>query len=108
MSVRKTYEIRCPKCGEPGAVDLYDAVNVAEEPTLRDDLLANRLNAVECHACRFTFRVDKPLLYHDPGRRVAVWWNPAGESAPREAAEAFKAMSAALAETRAEIPTCQA
>lgn len=98
MSVRKSYSILCPKCGAEGAVELYDAVNVGEEPALRDDLLANRLNSVACHACRFEFRVDKPLLYHDPGRGFAIWWNPAGEGAPEEAEEAFDAMRASLAE----------
>ena len=76
MSQRHTYTLRCPRCGESGATELYELVNVGEDPGLRDELLSNRLNRVQCHACRFEFRVDKPLLYLDPARAFLVWLQP--------------------------------
>ena len=79
MSQQQEYQILCPQCGHEMKVALYDAVNVQAEPGLRDALMENRLNAVHCDACRFVFRVDKPLLYNDPGRNVLVYWFPTSE-----------------------------
>lgn len=59
--------------------ELYDSINIAQAPALRDELMANQLNAVECPHCGFSFRVDKRLLYHDPERGVMIFWMPGGE-----------------------------
>jgi hypothetical protein len=90
MSQRKTYHIACPQCGQQQDVHLYDAINATREPALRDALMENRLNAVACRACAFSFRVDKPLLYHDPGRRLMIYWIPAGDDQHEQGEEAFR------------------
>lgn len=76
MSVRKTYAIRCPHCGREQTVELYDTVNVSQEPELKTALYENRLNRVQCAGCDAAFRVDKPLLYHDADRRILIHWMP--------------------------------
>jgi len=95
-AMKREYEIKCPKCGAPGRVELYETLNAAEEPELRDELMANRLNAVECHGCHFTFRVDKPLLYHDPKRGYMIYWAPDGERDPEIATETFRRLAEEL------------
>ncbi len=70
------YPISCPECGHHQDVTLYDSINVSEAPELRDDLLANRINAVTCESCGFSFRVDKPLLYSDPSQSIMIYWIP--------------------------------
>jgi len=57
-------------------VSLYDSVNIEQNPMLREELMSNMLNAITCEACGFLFRVDKRLLYHDPDRRIMVYWFP--------------------------------
>ena len=94
--MKRDYEIKCPKCGAPGRVELYETLNAAEEPELRDELMANRLNAVECHGCHFSFRVDKPLLYHDPKRGFMIYWAPDGERDPEIATETFRKLAEEL------------
>jgi len=42
MSKRKTFNIKCPSCGTQQDVELYEAVNVAVEPELKQALLENR------------------------------------------------------------------
>ena len=48
MSQTKQYHIRCPKCEAEQNVELYDSVNIETDAGLRDELMANRLNAVVC------------------------------------------------------------
>lgn len=96
MSIQKTYPIHCPKCEAELEAELYDAINVTEAPALRDALMANALNAVECVHCGFTFRVDKRLLYNDPDRQLMVFWFPGNEAEYRANKEEFMASLEAL------------
>lgn len=96
MSTQRSHEIRCPRCAAIMTVQLYDAVNVSEEPALRDDIFHNRLNRVECPQCGFGFRVDKPLLYLDARGKFAIWWEPDGERDPAGAEAAFERMREAV------------
>ncbi len=77
-------------------VELYDSINVTEAPALRDELMANQLNAVQCPHCDFAFRVDKRLLYNDPENRVMVFWFPGNEADYRSNKEEFIASMEAL------------
>lgn len=98
MSQTHSYPIPCPECGAPGVADLYEAVNVAEHPELRENLMADRLNRIRCHNCGFEFRVDKPLLYHDPAHRLLLWWIPADREQSEQAREEVARMQERLAQ----------
>lgn len=76
MSQKKTYSISCPKCHQELQVELYEAVNTGLDPILRDGVLRNQLNQVVCEQCEASFRVDKPLLYNDPSRRIMIYLVP--------------------------------
>jgi len=76
MSAQKTYSIRCPKCDHTQTVELYDSINVAQEPELKKALFENRLNRVVCEDCDASFRIDKPVLYHDADRNILIHWMP--------------------------------
>ena len=79
MSQQKKYNIRCPKCQQDLSVELYEAINVQTSPELKKSLMANQMNTVTCEQCALTFRVDKPLLYHDPARGFMIYQIPMGE-----------------------------
>ena len=79
MSQTRPYTIRCPKCGDERNVDLYESINVQESPELKNRLMANELNTVVCEKCKLSFRIDKPLLYNDPGRRLMIYLIPLKE-----------------------------
>ena len=81
MSQQKTYNIRCPKCQHDQSVQLYESINVKTHPDLKKLLMANQMNTVTCEQCALTFRVDKPLLYHDPAQRIMIYQVPLGEGA---------------------------
>ena len=86
---------------------MYESINVRTEPALRERLLANRVNVVECSGCGLEFRVDKPLLYHDPVRRFLLYLLPLSEedlaAGERRFAETLRTVHAALS-AGAEAP----
>jgi hypothetical protein len=84
MSISRTINITCPNCGTPQDVRLYDSINVETEPQLKEALMANRLNRIQCVECGADFRVDLPLLYHDPGNVILIHWIPEGAGLTRE------------------------
>ncbi len=84
MSRSKTYNISCPSCGMQQGVELFEAINVETEPELRQALLENQLNRVECTDCGATFRVDMPMLYNDPKNKTLIHWMPEREGMTRD------------------------
>ena len=89
MSNHRVYPIACPRCKASQEVELYESINVKEEPELKQKLMANQLNAVTCPGCQFQFRVDKNLLYSDPDRRLLIYWIPATEQQYEQGEEQF-------------------
>jgi uncharacterized Zn-finger protein len=76
MSTKQTHEIACPFCGREQGVELWDSIHVEEDPELREELLRNRINRVECAGCGKAFRIDKPLVYHDRGQGLFIHVDP--------------------------------
>ena len=76
MSQKRTHEIACPLCGQEQSVELWDSINVDSEPELREALLLNRINRVECSGCRKSFRIDKPLIYRDREQDIFIHLDP--------------------------------
>jgi hypothetical protein len=89
MSQQKTYVIRCPKCQQDQSVELYESINVQTSPDLKKLLMANQMNTVTCEQCALTFRVDKPLLYHDPKRNFMIYQIPMGENVVEDGEREF-------------------
>lgn len=84
MSRSKQYNITCPSCGLQQEVELYESVNASTDPQLKDALMKNWLNRVECPDCDTSFRVDMPLLYSDPKHNILIHWMPESEQMTRE------------------------
>ena len=101
MSSRKTYSIRCPHCQHEQKVDLYDSINVTQQPELKTALFENRLNRIQCESCEASFRVDKPLLYHDPDRKILIHWMPDNAVSREEILDEF---DRSMEELRATLP----
>jgi hypothetical protein len=74
--MQRTVNISCPTCDVQQDVQLYESINVQAEPQLKDALMQNQLNRVECADCDANFRVDLPLLYNDPQNNILVHWIP--------------------------------
>ncbi len=85
MSRSRNYNITCPSCGVRKDVELYEAISAADDPQLRDALMKNGLNRVECPDCGVSYRVDMPLLYSDSRHGMLIHWVPESETMAREA-----------------------
>lgn len=92
MSQSNIYTISCPQCQASAEVELYDSINVQTDPVLRGALMENQLNAVTCGGCGHAYRIDKPLLYSDPDRRMLIYWIPTGDEDHEQGEEAFRNM----------------
>ncbi len=57
-------------------MELWDSISVDAEPELREALLANRINRVECAGCQKSFRIEKPLVYQDREQDIFVHLDP--------------------------------
>jgi hypothetical protein len=101
MSAQKTYSIRCPQCRSEQTAELYESINVSQQPELKTALFENRLNRITCEACEASFRVDKPLLYHDPDRMILIHWMPETAAARDEILDEF---DRTMEELRAALP----
>lgn len=102
MSAQKTYPIRCPKCGHKQSVELYDSINVSQQPELKQALFENRLNRIQCEDCDAEFRIDKPLLYHDADRNILIHWMPAVGGVTRE--QILDEFDKSMEELRSALP----
>jgi hypothetical protein len=70
-------------------VELHESINVKIDPDLKQQLMMNKVNMVTCPQCELAFRVDKPLLYSDPDRRLLIYWFPAADGKFEEGEEQF-------------------
>lgn len=96
MSATSTYTITCPKCEQPEHVELHDAINVTEEPELKEKFLRNQINRVVCSQCDMDFRVDKNLLYTDLERRILCYLMPCSLAELEETRRAFEEKSSMM------------
>lgn len=81
MSRSSVQAVTCPQCGEVSATDLWEWINVSLDPGLRDEVVSGELNRFECPDCGFEGQIERPLLYLDPHRSLALY------AAPREWAD---------------------
>jgi transcription elongation factor Elf1 len=84
MSVQRTVEIQCPSCGAQQQVQLYEVINVQQDPALKEALMHNQLNRVVCESCDLDYRVDLPLLYTDAAHEMMIHWVPESAQVSRE------------------------
>ena len=65
MSLFKTIEIKCPACGVTTPFEAVHSVNADRRPDLRQEILANEFQRVQCGSCSAPFRLDPSFNYID-------------------------------------------
>jgi hypothetical protein len=63
-------QISCPNCGTPFVADIYQIIDAARQPQLKEQLLSGQLNLAICPNCGVGGRIATPLLYHDPAHDI--------------------------------------
>jgi hypothetical protein len=62
--------LSCPACANPITTDVWQVVDVAQQPDLKRSLLRGQLNVVTCPHCSHHTAVATPLAYHDPDQEL--------------------------------------
>jgi len=83
-------ELQCPVCLNEATTTLWQVINAAADPDLKDKLLRKDLLVQPCSNCGNTWLPARPLLYRDPAKSL-MYYCHAGQS-PEQAAEAVKVL----------------
>lgn len=83
MSRSSKQTFTCP-CGEVFDSEIYEYVNVEQEPRLRYAVLAGLFNVPTCPNCGRKAAVLTPFIYSDPAHNLLVYVHPRSD-APEEA-----------------------
>jgi len=73
--MQKMEKIICP-CGREFEAELWNAVNVAENPNLKELAIAGELNVVCCPECGTIFYAEHFLLYQDNDNEILAFVYP--------------------------------
>ncbi len=68
--------INCPQCGQPFNAFIEQILDVSVDPTVKERLLAGRINLITCPHCGYRGAVRVPLFYHDPAKQLALVYVP--------------------------------
>jgi hypothetical protein len=66
----------CPNCNQPVVAEIYQVVDVKQDPRLKELLLAGRLNLTQCQVCGFQGQLPAPLIYHDREKELLLTFTP--------------------------------
>jgi hypothetical protein len=66
----------CPNCQQPLVAEIFQVIDVKQEPRLKDLLLAGGLNIAQCAVCGFQGQLPVPLVYHDGEKQLLLTFSP--------------------------------
>lgn len=69
-------QITCPRCRNRFAADIYQVIDVGQQPELKQMLLSGYLNVAVCPSCQTPTQVATPLLYHDAAHELFMVYVP--------------------------------
>ncbi len=75
MSILTNCEIKCT-CGEKFEAELWKAVNVFDDPDLRELILSGRFNTVQCPKCKNFFYYEHFFIYQDLENELIAYVYP--------------------------------
>lgn len=86
-------QVSCPNCGSPARARVYHIIDAAEQPELKEALLAGQLNLFQCPSCGAAGAMDAPLVYHDPEKELLLAYVPMGLNLGAQDEERFIAQA---------------
>lgn len=75
MSISNKEEIICP-CGNVFEAELLSAISAADNPELKEALIAGEVNLVSCPQCGEMFYAECFILYHDSKNELIAFVYP--------------------------------
>ena len=68
--------INCPNCRQPIMADIDQLFDVAQDPTVKQKILAGAFNLASCPNCSYQGMIATPLVYHDPNMDLLLTYFP--------------------------------
>ena len=75
MSMQKPEKVICP-CGREFEAELWNAINISEDPDLKELVIAGEVNVVCCPECGTLFYAEHFLLYQDSDTEILAFVYP--------------------------------
>ncbi|MDR2351177.1 MAG: CpXC domain-containing protein [Endomicrobium sp.] len=75
MTISNIEKIKCPQ-GHLFEVSLLSAISVADNPELKEALIAGEINLVSCPVCGEMFFAERFILYHDSKNELIAFVYP--------------------------------
>ena len=99
MSRHHIEKVTCPSCHHEGDFELWDSINTALDPEMKEKVLNQSIFLYTCPSCGETFRLNYSTLYHQMEDLVMIYLVP--ESEVKKTYEIFYEKNA-LADYRTE------
>ncbi|MCQ2497226.1 MAG: CpXC domain-containing protein [Lachnospiraceae bacterium] len=65
MSIKNERTIKCPKCGKEFKVNVWNSINLSENPELKEKVLSGEVFQATCDECKEVAFLEYNMLYHD-------------------------------------------
>ena len=79
--------INCPNCRQPITADVEQIFDVAQDPSIKSQLLSGLFNVVQCPFCGYQGNLATPIVYHDPEKELLLTYVPPEIGLPRDEQE---------------------
>ena len=79
MSRHHIEKVTCPSCHHEGDFELWDSINTALDPEMKEKVLNKSIFLYTCPSCGETFRLNYPTLYHQMEDLVMIYLVPESE-----------------------------
>lgn len=79
MSRHHIEKVTCPSCHHEGDFELWDSINTALDPEMKEKVLNQSIFLYTCPSCGETFRLNYSTLYHQMEDLVMIYLVPESE-----------------------------
>ena len=83
MSLPRSVEIKCPKCGTVSQFNIWESINVDLDPNLKQEILNGDIFRFKCPECGEVQTLIYGFLYHDMSKRLMIYFTDDRESAEK-------------------------
>ena len=73
MSRHHIEKVTCPSCHHEGDFELWDSINTALDPEMKEKVLNQSIFLYTCPSCGKTFRLDYSTLYHQMEDLIMIY-----------------------------------
>jgi hypothetical protein len=69
-------QINCPNCQTPFIAEVFQLIDIGQQPELKQLVLSGQLNLAVCPRCGAGGQISAPLVYHDPAHELFMTFVP--------------------------------